>query len=63
MSDTEGKGATNRAAYMKSLKEKLAPITTEEKDNTKPFTMSRMRKVMSIRAMTGVSLPLWIWIK
>ena len=37
MSDTEGKGATNRAAYMKSLKEKLAPITTEEKDNTKPL--------------------------
>ena len=37
MSDTEGKAATNRAAYMKSLKEKLAPITTEEKDNTKPL--------------------------
>lgn len=37
MSDTEGNGATNRAAYMKSLKEKLAPITTEEKDNTKPL--------------------------
>ena len=37
MSDTEGKGATNRAAYMKSLKEKLAPITTDKKDNTRPL--------------------------
>ena len=37
MSDKDGNGATNRATYMKSLKEKLAPITTEKKDNTKPL--------------------------
>lgn len=37
MSDKDGNGATNRAAYMKNLKEKLAPITTENKDNTKPL--------------------------
>lgn len=37
MSDKDGNGATNRAAYMKSLKEKLAPITTDKKDNTKPL--------------------------
>lgn len=36
-SDKEGNGATNRADYMKSLKDKLAPITTEEKDNKKPL--------------------------
>lgn len=37
MSDKDGNGATNRAAYMNSLKEKLAPITTENKDNKKPL--------------------------
>lgn len=37
MSDKEGNGATNRASYMKNLKEKLAPITTENKDNKKPL--------------------------
>lgn len=37
MSDKEGNGATNRASYMKNLKEKLVPITTDKKDNTRPL--------------------------
>lgn len=37
MSDKEGAGVKKRADYMSSLKTKLAPITTEEKDNTKPL--------------------------
>lgn len=37
MSDTEGAGVQKRADYMSGLKTKLAPITTEKKDNTKPL--------------------------
>ena len=37
MSDKDGAGVKNRSAYMEGLKTKLAPITTEEKDNTRPL--------------------------
>lgn len=37
MSDKDGAGVKNRSAYMEGLKTKLAPITTEKKDNTKPL--------------------------
>lgn len=37
MSDKEGAGVQKRADYMSGLKTKLAPITTEKKDNTKPL--------------------------
>ena len=37
MSDKDGAGVKKRADYMSGLKTKLAPITTEEKDNTKPL--------------------------
>lgn len=37
MSDKEGAGVQKRADYMAGLKTKLAPITTEKKDNTKPL--------------------------
>lgn len=37
MSDKEGAGVKKRADYMSGLKTKLAPITTEEKDNKKPL--------------------------
>ncbi len=37
MSDKEGAGVKKRADYMSGLKTKLAPITTEQKDNTKPL--------------------------
>ena len=37
MSDKDGAGVRNRSAYMEGLKTKLAPITTEKKDNTKPL--------------------------
>lgn len=37
MSDKEGDGVQKRADYMSGLKTKLAPITTEKKDNTKPL--------------------------
>lgn len=37
MSDKDGAGVKNRSDYMEGLKTKLAPITTEEKDNTKPL--------------------------
>ena len=37
MSDKDGAGVKNRSAYMEGLKTKLAPITTEQKDNTKPL--------------------------
>lgn len=37
MSDKDGAGVQKRSAYMEELKTKLAPITTEKKDNTKPL--------------------------
>ena len=37
MSDKDGAGVQKRSAYMEGLKTKLAPITTEKKDNTKPL--------------------------
>lgn len=37
MSDDKGAGVKNRADYMSGLKTKLDPITTENKDNTKPL--------------------------
>lgn len=37
MSDKDGAGVKKRADYMSGLKTKLAPITTEKKDNTKPL--------------------------
>ena len=37
MSDKDGAGVQKRSDYMEGLKTKLAPITTEEKDNTKPL--------------------------
>ena len=37
MSDKEGAGVKKRADYMSGLKTRLAPITTEAKDNTKPL--------------------------
>lgn len=37
MSDKDGAGVKNRSDYMEGLKTKLAPITTEQKDNTKPL--------------------------
>ena len=37
MSDKDGAGVKNRSAYMEGLKTKLAPITIEKKDNTKPL--------------------------
>ncbi|WP_443596677.1 DUF5057 domain-containing protein, partial [Agathobacter sp.] len=37
MSDKEGAGVQKRADYMSGLKTKLASITTEKKDNTKPL--------------------------
>lgn len=37
MSDKDGAGVKIRSAYMEGLKTKLAPITTEKKDNTKPL--------------------------
>ena len=37
MSDKDGVGVQKRADYMSSLKTKLAPITTDKKDNTKPL--------------------------
>lgn len=37
MSDKDGAGVKNRSAYMEGLKTKLAPITSEKKDNTKPL--------------------------
>lgn len=37
MSDKDGAGVKNRSDYMEGLKTKLAPITTEKKDNTKPL--------------------------
>lgn len=37
MSDKDGAGVQKRFAYMEGLKTKLAPITTEKKDNTKPL--------------------------
>lgn len=37
MSDEDGAGVQKRADYMSGLKTKLEPITTENKDNTKPL--------------------------
>lgn len=37
MSDKEGTGVKKRADYMSGLKTKLAPITTDKKDNTRPL--------------------------
>ena len=37
MSDKDGVGVQKRADYMSGLKTKLAPITTDKKDNTKPL--------------------------
>ena len=37
MSDEDGVGVQKRADYMSGLKTKLEPITTENKDNTKPL--------------------------
>lgn len=37
MSDKDGAGVQKRADYMSGLKTKLAPITTDKKDNTKPL--------------------------
>nr|WP_308669385.1 DUF5057 domain-containing protein [uncultured Agathobacter sp.] len=37
MSDKDGAGVKKRADYMSGLKTKLAPITTDKKDNTKPL--------------------------
>lgn len=58
MSDKDGAGVKIRSAYMEGLKTKLAPITTEKRITQSLFTMSRMRRAMSVRAMTGQSLPL-----
>lgn len=37
MSDKDGAGVKKRADYMSGLKTKLAPITTDKKDNTRPL--------------------------
>lgn len=37
MSDKDGAGVQKRSDYMDGLKTKLAPITTEKKDNTRPL--------------------------
>lgn len=37
MSDKDGTGVKKRADYMSGLKTKLAPITTDKKDNTRPL--------------------------
>lgn len=37
MSDKDGAGVKNRSTYMEGLKTKLAPITTDKKDNTRPL--------------------------
>lgn len=37
MSDKDGVGVQKRADYMSGLKTKLAPITTDKKDNTRPL--------------------------
>lgn len=37
MSDKDDAGVKNRSVYMEGLKTKLAPITTDKKDNTRPL--------------------------
>ena len=55
---SHGKDKTFNIVEVVPDKQSLHLLLPRKRITQSPFTMSRMRKAMSIRAMTGVSLPL-----